>query len=52
MYYRCVLTDGFASTSNSNSALLTIANPVDPSAVMTNNTSICVGGSVWCDSHL
>ena len=46
MYYRCVLTDAFAATSNSNSALLTVANPVDPTSVATNSTNICVGGSV------
>jgi parallel beta-helix repeat protein len=45
-YYRCVLTDAFAGTTNSNSALLTVANPVDPTSVMVNNTNICVGGSV------
>lgn len=46
MYYRCVLTDAFAGTTNSNSASLTVANPVDPTGVATNNTNICVGGSV------
>jgi hypothetical protein len=46
MYYRCVLTDAFSATSNSNSASLTVANPVDPTSVATNNTNICVGGSV------
>jgi hypothetical protein len=45
-YYRCILTDAFAGTTNSNSALLTVANPVDPTSVATNNTSICVGGTV------
>jgi hypothetical protein len=45
-YYRCVLTDAFAATTNSNSALLTVANPVDPTSVATNNTNICVGGNV------
>jgi hypothetical protein len=44
MYYRCVLTDAFAGTTNSNSALLTVANPVDPTGVAAN-ASICVGGS-------
>ena len=46
MYYRCVLTDAFAGTTNSNSASLTVANPVDPTSVATNNTNICMGGSV------
>jgi hypothetical protein len=45
-YYRCVLTDAFAGTTNSSSALLTVANPIDPTSVATNNTNICVGGSV------
>jgi hypothetical protein len=46
MYYRCVLTDAFSATSNSSSASLTIATPVDPTSVATNNTNICVGGTV------
>lgn len=45
-YYRCVLTDAFAGTTNSNSASLTVSNPVDPTSVTTNNTNICVGESV------
>ncbi|MDZ7897245.1 MAG: right-handed parallel beta-helix repeat-containing protein [Arcicella sp.] len=46
VYYRCVLTDAFSGITNSNSALLTVANPVDPTSVMVNNANICVGGNV------
>jgi parallel beta-helix repeat protein len=45
-YYRCVLTDAFSGIINSSSALLTVANPVDPTSVMVNNANICVGGNV------
>ena len=46
IYYRCVLTDSFAGITNTDGALLTIANPVDPAGVSSNSSNICVGGNV------